>query len=167
MILVFPHKYVRGGEGTYPIRGDEAWTTAYDTDAHCVAYVLDGYGVGDRHPRINKTFGLRPRMHWRMVDCDNPRHEPWDDWRRGLDAAREIAQWLKPRPRIYVTRAGWRYVWPLNPPEEIGGELAALVRLHAQGVPVDFSCRDWTRLYRMPRATRDGVQLPYVGEGFE
>ena len=173
MLLVFPNLYVTGTEDPegdrtvqrFRVFDDGAWLAPYDTDAMCAAYVLDGYE--DAHPRLRSASKLRPRMHWRIVDCDNPRHRPWDDWQHGLEVAREIARWLEPRPRIYVTRAGWRYVWRLDPPEEIGEELAFLVSLHARGVPVDFACADWTRLYRMPRATRDGDQLPFVGEGFE
>jgi hypothetical protein len=146
----------------------EALETWAYTDAHLVTYVASG--DSKRQPRINKG-GLalfEERTDRRVTtevffcDVDNPGHAPWND--DLLAAARE--QWesleVLRTVGVYHTNNGRRFVQPLTEPipvREVEPRLWTWLRsLQDAGLDVDLTCRDWTRHYRLPHVTRDGLR---------
>jgi len=162
----------------------EALTRRYTTDAHTAAY------AATPHARRLSTGALAQEVHPRMVlvvvDVDH--HETHrlnnerakkglapvavpEAWRVDID--QRITRLRAEAPGIvaYHTRGGARLVGLLAAPHTITDEasslawkvyyartLARLSRLY--GVVGDPACDDWTRLYRLPRATRKGSQVP-------
>jgi hypothetical protein len=133
----------------------------YDTDAHLVTYVVDGAA---RQPRINKAglpyFDRPVYTTTFMCDVDNPGHAEWDDALRDeaarqWDAVPELATC-----GVYHTLHGRRIVQPLADPIPAARAEPYLRRwlleLESAGVPVDWSCRDWTRHFRLPHVRRGG-----------
>jgi hypothetical protein len=159
----------RPAEGV-PVLNEYAWMDAYEGDAHCVGYSVPG--VGDAmHPRLNKralpalrAAGLDPLLHWAIVDVDRPGHEPWEDvdgaWPEELDGLH-----ITRHAGVYLTRAGYRIVFALDPPlpvDEAEAHLRGLLyALRLRGIHADEACTDWTRLFRMPDVVRDGVRVRY------
>ena len=139
----------------------EALERQYDTDAHLVTYVVDG---ATRQPRINKgglPYFDRP-VHTTtfMCDVDNPGHAEWNDALRAeaalqWDTVAELASC-----GVYHTLHGRRIVQPLADPIPAARAEPYLRRwllaLESAGVPVDWSCRDWTRHFRLPHVRRNG-----------
>ena len=147
----------------------EALDRRYRTDAHLVAYVVPG---AKRQPRINKSglphFGRPVEMGVFFCDVDNPDHAMWTD--------EMLAQALEQYERlevlqtagVYHTARGRRIVQPIESPIPVY-EVEPFIRrwflqLERAGLVVDWSCRDWTRHYRLPHVVRDGVwyRSPFV-----
>jgi hypothetical protein len=155
--------------------GIEAFLAPYRTDAMCCQYAIPG--VVGVHPRVNKSAlkalkrkGQEPMLNWVLVDVDNPKHRPWGG---GLS---RCARWVEsqiaslPEPYAsaacyYLTPHGYRIVLRLNEPFPVGQcepRLRGFIdMLQRHGVAADGACKDWTRLFRLPRATVDGVRLNY------
>lgn len=150
------------------IQAEEAWEAEWPTDAHCVQYFIPGE---EAMPRLNKSsiawlqthHDIQPQVAWVMVDVDNPHHQEWDD--RLLE---HLAATLDPAnlpeadsAGYYQTQHGYRLVWRLAEPMPalLFEDWATMFYeyLRSRGVEADMACRDWTRLFRMPKATRDGV----------
>ena len=139
----------------------EALERQYETDAHLVTYVVDG---ATRQPRINKPglpyFDRPVHTTTFMCDVDNPGHAEWNDALRA-EAAR---QWdTVPELAscgVYHTLHGRRIVQPLTDPIPAARAEPYLRRwllaLESAGIPVDWSCRDWTRHFRLPHVRRGG-----------
>lgn len=156
---------------------DTALATIYPADQHLVSYVIrrDGAPLG-RQPRVKKDAldwlrgeGFEVTCDVFFADVDNTDHEPW----KNADAARaegaRVAA-LVPTAGVYATSAGLRVVQPLTyaMPADLF-ELASgewLIGLDALigGKRVDFSCRDWTRWFRLPHVIRAGApyRSPFV-----
>jgi hypothetical protein len=173
-LLVLPHARVPGWDGrpdtlaqtqTYPIRlTPDAWREDYPTDAHAVGYLVDGE---DALPRLTlrcapwlEEQGAPVRMHWMLVDVDNPGHRPWDD-----DLLAETGDLLAELPWAssmgwYLTPGGYRLVWQIKDPVPVSiwADWRAMFHdaLRSHGIEPDDACLDWTRLFRMPRALRPG-----------
>lgn len=152
----------------------EAWEADWATDAHCVQYFIPGE---EHMPRLNKSsvawlrthHNIDPLIGWVLVDVDNPDHGEWTE-----DLEAQLADTLSPDnlPEVesagfYMTKHGYRLVWRLPEPMSalLFEDWASMfyTYLRSKGVNADPACKDWTRLYRMPRATRDGTlqDLPY------
>ncbi len=162
-----------------PLPGREALRHAWPDDAHCAAYALyDGDALVEPQRRINKgglpcvvDLGYQVLLRYVFLDFDRAPGVAAD--RRG-----ELA-WIRERaadvglpcPSAYSTRGGARAVWPvvtpvaITPDSEQAVEVAlGLVRdqMSRGGAPwtkhdgPDPQCRDWTRLFRMPRVRREG-----------
>lgn len=181
-LVVLPHKFIPGidrldakgrpldavGQPVTVGGSFGTWGEAYATDAHCVAYAIPG--VEGYHPRINKrvlptlvALGRCPLLHWAIVDVDNPDHGAWESPSdEDLDRiAGQVAAAGLPEAGVYLTRGGYRLVWPWTTPVEVGTGAEAMLSglldtLAYGGIEGDRSCTDWTRVFRMPRATRDG-----------
>lgn len=189
-LLVMPHArtaswpiYVDGPRlAVYSVA--EALARRYTTDAHTAAY------AATPHARRLSTGalaqGVHPRMVLVVVDVDHDETHRLNNERakKGLapvavpeawrvDTDQRIARLRAEAPGIvaYHTRGGARLVGLLAAPHTITDEasslawkvhyartLARLSRLY--GVVGDPACDDWTRLYRLPRATRKGSQVP-------
>lgn len=147
-------------------------TEQADSDAHFSAYSCPDLphrlrgAVLSEHPVI---------MHVLVFDADAPKHKPTEEWREGQRFYIQNSNW--PQPFVYETRGGYRLVWRLATPFLIETEedsklwsayyLSNVRYLHRVfDIQADTACADWTRLYRLPHATRDGeVQnLPTYGD---
>jgi hypothetical protein len=140
----------------------DALERIYATDAHFVTYVVEG---AERQPRINKP-GLpyfdRPVFTTTFVcDVDNPGHAEWSDDLR----AQAERQWASVPELttcgLYHTLHGRRIVQPLVTPipaaKSEGYLRRWLLRLESAGIAVDWTCRDWTRHFRLPHVKRGGI----------
>jgi hypothetical protein len=148
---------------------DEALTLDFDYDAHVTAYRIEG---DDRCPRINKTgyqfiadAGHRVVADYIFVDVDNPNHAPWDSEQQIEAALHKVrATVLGSNAGFYATRHGYRLFWRLGATLDVRffESLATqLVRaLSAEGIDADAACTDWTRLFRLPHATPEGLSRP-------
>ncbi len=167
-ILVFPTRFARGwpahacGEAPEITEAAEAFTTVYGTDGH-----FTGYELAAESPRRRLTLDalaalpVPPSMVWFVADVDAPAHASTDEWR---DVQRTLSRYVPGNPFGYFTRGGARLVWRLERRPIVDGDewsrfyLLGLVALAAlSGIVADPACHDWTRLYRLPHATRDGV----------
>jgi hypothetical protein len=142
----------------------DALERQYETDAHLVTYVVEGAA---RQPRINKAglprFDRPVHTTTFMCDVDNPEHAEWTDALRA-----EAAQQWDSIPELascgmYHTLHGRRIVQPLAEPIPAANAEPYLRRwllgLESAGVPVDWSCRDWTRHFRLPHVRRAGPSM--------
>lgn len=162
----------------------EALARRYTTDAHTAAY------AATPHARRLSTGALAQRVHPRMVlvvvdvDHDETHRLNGERAKKGLvavavpeawrvDVDQRITRLRAEAPGIvaYHTRGGARLVGLLATPHDIADEAAALAWkvLYARtlarlsrlyGIVGDPACDDWTRLYRLPHATRRGSQVP-------
>lgn len=138
----------------------QALHRVYSGDAHLVAYLVEG---ATRQPRVNKPglalFGKRLTVEALFCDLDNPDHAPWAP--ETFAAARQQDQALPSLATagVYYTRRGRRVVQPLSHPMDVPDVEryleAWLSRLEQDGLPVDWSCTDWTRHFRLPNVARE------------
>lgn len=144
----------------------EAFSQAFDDDAHFVAYTIDedmqhrlDYGAIGRVPIVMALF---------VVDVEPANHAPrtkaWDD-----DQGPRIERAIADGAFFYSTRGGYRLVWKMavgfgietkqDAEDWKASYLGALAEVEARyGIIGDKACKDWTRLYRLPFVVRDGVQ---------
>lgn len=143
----------------------EALTQTFEWDAHFAAYSLPSVPH-----RLAGTSVLvhRPRMVLVVFDVDAPGHVWTPSW-WALEEPK-VRDLIRQRGRAWVgtTRGGYRIIYALAEPFEIS-DAAARERWSAsymawcgvlreeRGIVADTSCADWTRLYRLPRVRRDGV----------
>lgn len=157
------------------------------SDAHVVTYVVTKNGEPVEHqPRLNKEVlpalraqGFEVLCHSVFIDVDlkdmvgrKPKVK-WTDlspaetenvWNVVELAHAHLAAKGMAWTAYYTTQSGLRFVHALALPVPAGdGYEALLARFHAAykiaGLPADGSCKDWTRLYRAPRVTKeDGTE---------
>ncbi len=141
----------------------EALERVYRTDAHVVAYVVEG---AKRQFRINKP-GLQyfHKPLWTQVmfcDIDNPGHAEWTGSR--LDA---VLKWygsfeILKTTGIYHTTKGLRLVQPLDraiASPDMEPYIAKWFHdLIEAGLAVDTTCRTWNWHFRLPHVFRDRKQ---------
>ncbi len=175
-LRVLPAAKVRGypTEGAKPFAAlqlVDAFTRSHAVDAHTVQYAA----TDDEHGRHRLTTaaltrGVVPSMVLQLVDVDcaaahKVGGEAGPEWRAA--EAVKIARLRAEHPGVvaYDTRGGYRLVALLRAPVLItdahaaarwraivARRLAWLAR--AYGIEGDAACVDWTRLYRLPHATR-------------
>jgi hypothetical protein len=156
----------------------EALLAQHPTDAHVVAYAADESPTGDRRlVQASIARGARPRMVLGLVDVDSPQEHRGEDgeaspaWRAEQAARVDRLRVDVPGLVEYETRKGYRLVGLLPEPVVIASDadaarwrasylrrLAVLAREY--GIVGDAACSDWTRLYRLPHATRTPAQGP-------
>jgi len=174
--LVFRTKYgigwpIEAGKPGAPDVGAEMpleamLTEDFKTDAHLVAY-RDGADRPLYRLKIDSiAAGSRPLMRLAVFDIDGPKHAAAADW--WLAEKVKIAQLLAAVPGLFVyrTKGGYRIVgrlaepFPITAPSDPTWKLyywrALLWLVREFGIVGDPACADWTRLYRVPHATRDG-----------
>jgi len=166
-IAVAPHARSLGFDGSGRRVSDayevmdlrEAIERVYTTDAHHVCYVVEG---ATRQPRINKP-GLpyfdRPVLTTAFVcDVDNPGHAEWTDALRvqaayEWDSIPELSTC-----GVYHTLHGRHIIQPLAEPIPVARAEPCIRRwllsLESAGLEVDWSCRDWTRHFRLANVVR-------------
>jgi hypothetical protein len=167
-IAVAPNKYARGfqpgqekpREVYRVVELREALEHVYFTEAHLVAYLVEG---ATRQPRVNKpgldAFDRRLWVSVFFCDVDNPAHAFWTD--ETFEAARQQDLVLPSLQTagIYYTRRGRRIVQPLAEPLDVRVVERFLRRwlkqLEVEGLAVDWNCRDWTRHFRLPNVPRE------------
>jgi hypothetical protein len=100
------------------------------------------------------------------LDFDLPQHTRWTEQHRAsvealLTSATRSWPLLATPTVFYATSGGFRLVWALEEPVDVRGArgledlLAGLVaQAYIAGLVVDPACKDWTRLFRLPRVTR-------------
>ena len=166
-IAVAPHARSFGFDGSGRKVADayevmdirEAIARVYTTDAHHVCYVVEG---ATRQPRLNKP-GLpyfdRPVLTTTFVcDIDNPGHAEWND-ALGAQAAYEWAHTPELATcGIYHTLHGRHIIQPLATPIPVAKAEPYIRRwllsLESAGLEVDWTCRDWTRHFRLANVVR-------------
>lgn len=165
----------------------QAFTRRYSRDAHFAAYEAGDDEHGRKRLKTTAPArGLHPRMVLLVVDVDDPTTHAENakrkrDGRPTLPASEEfradararIAALRADAPGVvaYETRGGYRLVGLLASPHVIACDadvvawrvrytraLARLARLY--DIAGDPACIDWTRLYRLPHATRSGREEP-------
>lgn len=148
----------------------EALCATYTTDAHLVTYVVsdpDGTPLPSQ-PRVKKTA-----LDWLLsqnyrVDCDvlfcdvdNPGHAEWTPESLASAIADYETLPVLSTVGVYHTTHGRRFVQPLDEPISVAvveRYLTAWLReLEDAGIAVDWSCRDWTRMFRLPHVRRGHV----------
>lgn len=152
---------------------EDALTTAYGTDAHMMACAPVEVELDeDATTLIRPTYGVLGELDITMValigDVDAPGHSKDEDW------AAETRERLNGCPYAwYETRGGFRIVAPLKTSDQVTissrSEAAQWTEFYLgwcewlqseHGLELDRSCKDWTRLYRLPNVIRDGIQTP-------
>jgi hypothetical protein len=147
----------------------DALERRYKTDAHLVAYVVPGAA---RQPRINKPglpyFGHPVEMGVFFCDLDNPGHAFWTDEMFATAMEQYGAIDVLQTTGVYHTARGRRIVQPIEEPipvQEVEPHIRRwFLELEHAGLEVDWSCRDWTRHYRLPHVYRGGAwyRSPWV-----
>lgn len=101
------------------------------------------------------------------LDFDLPGHATWTDFFRTSTQdflATSSRSWpILATPTVfYATRGGFRLVWALNRPVDVQGKggledmIGGLIATaYISGLIPDHICKDWTRLYRLPRVMRE------------
>jgi len=144
----------------------------FKSDAHFVTYSASVEAMprlkkrvsGDQHYLYTlASKGVNVRHEILAFDVDDPdaklhKRPSTDEWRAAFDAAMTA---LTPPPWWYHTTHGARVVYaapePLAPPHyEIYLQQAMTLFATWTGYEPDPACKDWTRMYRLPRVVRDG-----------
>jgi P4 family phage/plasmid primase-like protien len=151
----------------------EAFTRRWSTDAHLAAYSVPAHPR--RLARAEALTALAAEGGIPMVlavfDLDAPDHQATEDWFAEQWPRVDAVQLRHPGLFAYRTRGGYRLVWRLAVPYVLRSvqDAADWRRLYqrwccylarAVGLVADPSCADWTRLYRLPHATREGGGAP-------
>jgi hypothetical protein len=138
-----------------------------------VPYRIEGaaqqYRINYPGLRQLREEGRRLTYDLIVLDLDPPGHgEGWSaqqifDWQRQtMIKLAEAEPEYYATAGAYATRAGLRLLWELPGVDEaryVGLHTALRARLRKAGIPVDDGTGEFNRLYRLPRATRDGVLL--------
>lgn len=154
-LSVFPHVWREGYEGGEPnphdekMDPDEAFQKRHPHDELFALYDVPELEGSLRLKQDSveplRERGMTPQMKWLAADID------------AEEDPREYSEELQDAG-VYQTPKGWRAVWELDPPRDIEegqSELESLYdRLSEEGVSVDPSTKDWTRLHRLPRTNR-------------
>ena len=177
MVTVLRNKFVRGypdppgaqpGERVHTMSLARALTREFTTDAHCVQYTAPG--VKRRLSRDALSNGVVAGIDVFILDVDCPEThgspEPApESWRADLRAKLAALYDAHPGLYYYATRGGARIVY--RTPWRFSVATTADARDWAQwyaitvaymerrfGIVADQACADWTRLFRLPHATR-------------
>ena len=108
------------------------------------------------------------------VDYDLPNHATWTaagvaEVAKLMERAGQLVPMLAHPSVFYTTAKGMRLVWFLSEPVPVDGPggledlLGGLIATCVQaGLNVDPTCRDWTRIFRLPRVRREDEKVPGV-----
>lgn len=189
MIGVLPDKYMKAlafaedipkVEALKRMSMEEALSTAWDTDAHFVAYQVEG---AEEYPRLTKQAlgwlsvqGIKVATKYLVMELDIEPHTTWAAIGRDqqqvllemIVTAAEKVEVLADWRWFYFSAGGCRIIYEL--PEAIDVEKA---ESHTRWLlntwtdagfdgktcqwKADPNTADWTRLWRLPRVVRDGV----------
>lgn len=174
LVPVFPSRRVVGWAGPssettpptvqhLPLR--DALSRPFSTDAHFAAYSLPDFPY-----RLRKgVVGAIPvPMIALILDIDGHKYEglAFEEWMQREAAQIALLQHEHPGTYAHRTRQGYRLVSLLREPFIIRSERDAagwkrfylyhgLYLAYEFGIEFDPACADWTRLFRLPHATRE------------
>ena len=174
---------------TYPVLDARAaLTQRHDSDAHTVQYVLTAAGarvVLSSMPRLKlesltrlEAHGLTLRFASVFIDFDDAlthgtKTEAGPEWRQGFEAGlAKVPASVRESLVVYETRGGARLVLVLGELVDLPTFVAIRDGLHSvcrtAGLGPD-PLHDWTRMFRLPRVTRDGAaqERPIRIEGLD
>jgi putative DNA primase/helicase len=154
-----------------------ALTRDFGTDAHCQSVCVPGAPFRLKKAAIPKLTGGVPITAF-LVDVDGPDHAADDAWFRGERTKIEALFASHPGGFCYRTRGGYRLCYELSGHVIRDDDDGHRWRLYYHrcllhlardfGIVADPACSDWTRLFRLPHATRDKShgpeQLETIGE---
>lgn len=172
-IFVFPGQRVTSFDGTNPSQLQaasvpsmsiaDALTCPTELDARAVPYSIEG---AIRLPRLKKESlsffkeaGVPVVVDYAFIDVDLPGHRPWNEGELEeiLSSLETLPEWES--AAFYQTPHGYRLLWRLDTPIPAQLWRAWFLQFSAHlsnyGIDVDPGCREWNRLYRLPRATRE------------
>lgn len=187
LLPVLADKHARGwpehetGRPALYLQVADALTRQWSTDAHFAAYSVPAQPRRLARPEALAALAEQGGvpMVLAVFDLDAPDHKATDAWFAEQLPKLDALPQRHPGLFAYRTRGGYRLVWRLAAPFVLGlaGDAARWRRLYQRwcchlargfGLVADPSCADWTRLYRLPHATReDGgspEQLPAWGD---
>jgi len=132
-------------------------------DAHFAAYSYPELSHRLKREAIGQA---KPRMVLAVFDVDAPEHNAMPEWR--AEQGSKITSLLSVHSGgfVYTTRGGYRLVYGTDYLIEDAADERTWTALYGEwcrcledrfGIVADTACADWTRLYRIPYATRDGV----------
>lgn len=146
---------------------EEALERRWSSDAHFAAYSAAAQPRRLARPEALQAMAERGGipMVLAVFDLDAPDHQATEAWVVGQEGGLEAARRAHPGLFAYRTRGGYRLVWRLGTPMVLRSNDCAARWRHryhrwccylarAFGLVADPSCADWTRLYRLPHATR-------------
>lgn len=146
----------------------DAIQNRWDTDAHFACYHVDGE---EQQPRLSKALLKTIRDVGGSVslsivaldfDLSDPATGSKRAWRSDDEAWDYTGGFFQQCPVVpscvYATKHGLRAIFILSrpvAPEEWESIVAALLdAMDGTDFPCDRACKDWTRLYRLPRTAR-------------
>lgn len=149
----------------------KALTTRFASDAHFCCYEVPGEEVW---PRLNKPVlheirqgGGNVTSQVIALDYDNEDHGPWTNKTKEQFAEKlyNLADTGNPYAlnwrACYLTKNGARLVYLLTHPVPVDQQepltRGIIKRFRDDGLLLDDSCSDWTRLFRLPWVERDGI----------
>lgn len=150
----------------------EACSTQFEWDAHFTAYSCPTIAR-----RLGKTPALafKPKMVLFVLDIDGPDHKCTPEW-WALEKEK-VRAFFKAHGRgyCYTTRGGYRLVLGLRDELVLDTPATALRWRYSYldwiaslqrdfQIVCDPQCADWTRCYRLPRVSRDGIPTTPVDE---
>jgi hypothetical protein len=178
VISVMRTKFIKSwpspGERAYHLSTEDAFTRQYASDAHFCQYTSPHRR---RLCRAALKAGAVATINVIALDLDCPtvhgtKAPAPDAWRDEVTVqVGELAK-THPGPFLYHTRGGARLVYRQPAPVTIATDrdeaqwsldyvITAAYLARAFGLIADAACIDWTRLFRLPRACRDGKVEDY------
>lgn len=157
-------KPLRSCDRAYVLDLGAALERSYRADAHITAYATpNGWRMNHRA----LAEGVPVDIGAVIFDFDGPNHQATPEWR--AETREKVCALFNAEGAgfYHETRGGARVVYRQEEPTVIGSRDDALEwrRMYAAlvanlerrfGLHADPSCADWTRLFRAPRATREG-----------
>ncbi len=151
------------GERAYSLPLGVALERSRSSDAHFAAYRSPN---GRRLCREALDQGVAVELGCIVFDLDGPGHVADDAWRRETREKAMALNAAHPGLYYYETRGGSRCVYLQAEPTVLRTQddarqwsrdyhVAVAYLERRFGLEADPSCSDWTRLFRLPRATRD------------
>lgn len=153
----------------------EALERVYDSEAHCVSYVLFRDGEPLEHqPRINKggldwvlEQGYDVRLNTLIVDVDNPNHA--DNTELTIQTWVSRIRSALPDYGFYVTPRGMRIIALLDEwvDTDRAEETLETIFRHLEAVGIapaaeSRKCRDWTRHMKLPHFVSEKHRTQYI-----
>lgn len=156
---------VRRGK-TLPLM--DALTRQWPGEAMLITYIMRHRESGrflECTPRVAKDsiewlaeIGIDVWCTMHAVDIDNPGHRAWTD-----EDLRNFERLKRECPSLqtsitYKTEHGWRCLNPYAEPVPVSVAeqviLARLDQMQREGIDVDYKCKDWTHVFRLPKTYR-------------
>lgn len=143
-------------------------TKKWGSEAMAIRYLLRGPNGRflKQTPRINKSgvswlesLGYTVVLRTLLVDIDTPGHLDWTpEDQIAFDRLEQNRPESLQDAGMYTTGRGWRIVQPMShdvPIDQAEDHIRSyMLQLERDGIQVDWACKDWTHVFRMPRTFR-------------